>query len=134
LNGYNTFKAKCAGCHKEPLFTDNSFRNNGLPMNTLINDRGRMKITGDKNDSLKFKVPTLRNIALTYPYMHDGRFFSLGQVIDHYRTGIQPNQPSLDSSLRNKLPMSNTEKNNLIYFLFTLTDSTLVHNPRFAEY
>lgn len=134
LNGYNTFKVNCSGCHKEPLFTDNSFRNNGLAMNTLINDHGRMKITGDKNDSLKFKVPTLRNVSLTYPYMHDGRFFSLGQVIDHYRTGIHTDQPNLDSSLKIRLPMSNTEKNNLIYFLFTLTDSALVHNPRFAEY
>lgn len=133
LNGYNTFKEKCASCHKEPLFTDNSFRNNGLSLNTVLNDYGRMKITGDKKDSLKFKVPTLRNIALTYPYMHDGRFFTIGQAIDHYRTGIQTNQPNLDSALKNKLPMTITEKNNLIYFLFTLTDSALVHNPRFAE-
>jgi len=133
LNGYNTFKANCATCHKEPLFTDNSFRNNGLPLNTLLNDYGRMNITGDKNDSLKFKVPTLRNCALTYPYMHDGRFFTLGQVIDHYRTGIHTDQPNLDSSLKNRLPMTNIEKNNLLYFLHTLTDSALVHNPRFAE-
>ena len=133
LNGYNTFKVKCATCHAEPLFTDNSFRNNGLALNTLLNDYGRMKITGDKNDSLKFKVPTLRNVALTYPYMHDGRFFTLGQVIDHYRTGIQTNQPNLDSSLKNKLPMTNIEKNNLIYFLYTLSDSSVTHNPRFAE-
>ena len=132
-NGYNIFKAKCATCHQEPLFTDNSYRNNGIPQNTLLNDYGRMNITRDKNDSLKFKVPTLRNVAVTYPYMHDGRFVTLGQVIDHYRTGIQTNQPSLDSSLKNKLPMTNTEKTNLIYFLFTLTDSTLLHNPRFAE-
>ncbi len=133
LNGYNTFKEKCASCHKEPLFTDNSFRNNGLPLNTTLNDYGRMKITHDKNDSLKFKVPTLRNISITYPYMHDGRFFTIGQVIDHYRTGVQINQPNLDSSLKKRLPMTNTEKSNLIYFLFTLTDSALIHNPRFAE-
>lgn len=134
LNGYNIFKSKCAGCHKEPLFTDNSFHNNGLLMNRFTNDQGRMKITGDSNDSLKFKVPTLRNVALTYPYMHDGRFFTIGQVIDHYRNGIQTNQPNLDSSLKKRLPMSNTEKTSLIYFLFTLTDSALIHNPRFAEY
>ena len=71
-NGYSLFKNKCAGCHKEPLFTDNSFRNNGLPLNIYTNDIGRMKITGEKSDSLKFKVPSLRNIALTFPYMHDG--------------------------------------------------------------
>ena len=134
LNGYNTFKAKCAGCHKEPLFTDNSFRNNGLPLNTFINDYGRMKVTGNINDSLRFKVPTLRNVAISLPYMHDGRFTTMGQVIDHYRTGIQTNQPNLDSLLKNRLPITNQEKNNLIYFLMTLTDSTLIHNPRFAGY
>jgi len=133
LDGYETFKSKCAGCHKEPLFTDNSFRNNGLPLNSLLNDYGRMKITRNKNDSLKFKVPTLRNVALTYPYMHDGRFFTLGQVIDHYRTGIQTDQPNLDTALTKRLPMTNTQKTNLIYFLYTLNDSTLTHDARFAE-
>ncbi len=134
LNGYNTFKAKCAGCHKEPLFTDNTFRNNGMPINTSLNDPGRMKVTGDRNDSLKFKVPSLRNVALTFPYMHDGRFTTLGLVIDHYRTGIQVNQSNLDSLLKNRLPMTNQEKNSLIYFLNTLTDSTLIHSARFAEH
>ena len=133
-NGYNLFKSKCAGCHKEPLFTDNSFRNNGMPLNTLLNDYGRMKVTNDPNDSLKFKVPSLRNVALSLPYMHDGRFYTLGQVIDHYRNGIQTNQPNLDTLLRKRIVMSNYEKNNLIYFLFTLTDSTLIHSARFSAY
>ena len=132
-NGYNLFKVKCAGCHKEPLFTDNSFRNNGLPVNIYINDFGRMKITGDPGDSLKFKVPSLRNVAITGPYMHDGRMYSLGQVIDHYRTGIQTDQSTLDSLLKKKLPMSNPEKTSLMYFLYTLTDSTLTHDRRFAQ-
>lgn len=131
--GYKTFKAKCNSCHTEPLFTNNEYRNNGLPLNTKTNDIGRMKITRDKNDSLKFKVPTLRNVGVTYPYMHDGRFFSLGQVIDHYRSNIVTEQPNLDTLLRNRIQMTNYEKQSLIYFLLTLTDTALIHNPRFAE-
>lgn len=132
LNGYNTFREKCSGCHKEPLFTDNSFRNNGMPLNIYSNDIGRMKISGDRRDSLKFKVPSLRNIALTFPYMHDGRFTAISQVIDHYISGIQVDQPTLDSLLKKRLPMSIRDKNNLIYFLYTLTDSVLIRDPRFS--
>lgn len=130
--GYEFFKIKCAGCHAEPLFTDNSFRNNGMAINPQLKDFGRMRITNNKSDSLKFKVPSLRNISLTFPYMHDGRFYSIGQAIDHYRTGIITTQPTLDTALKNRIAMNNTEKNNLLYFLFTLTDSVLVKNPRFA--
>jgi cytochrome c peroxidase len=131
--GYNFFKAKCAGCHTEPLFTDNSFKNNGMPINPQLKDYGRMGITNNKNDSLKFKVPSLRNVAITFPYMHDGRFYSIGQAIDHYRTGIITTQPTLDTALKNRITISNAEKNELIYFLFTLTDTSLVKNKRFAQ-
>lgn len=133
LNGYNFFKANCASCHKEPLFTDYSFRNNGLALNTFVNDYGRMKITGNKSDSLKFKVPSLRNVMLTFPYMHDGRFYSLGAVIDHYRSGIITEQPTLDPLLASRIAISNKEKNELIYFLNTLTDTAMTHDPRFSE-
>ena len=132
-NGYNFFKAKCAACHKEPLFTDNSFRNNGMAVNTYLNDYGRMKITGNKNDSLKFKVPSLRNIMVTYPYMHDGRYYSLGSAIDHYRKNIITTQPTLDSLLVNRIAITDREKNDLLYFLNTLTDTTMTRNPRFAQ-
>jgi cytochrome c peroxidase len=132
-NGYTVFKAKCAACHKEPLFTDNSIRNNGMGLNPFLKDIGRMRITNDRNDSLKFKVPSLRNVMLTFPYMHDGRFYSLSEVIEHYRSGIITTQPSLDSLLVNRITMTNFEKNNLIYFLKTLSDTTLTHNPRFAQ-
>jgi cytochrome c peroxidase len=131
--GYDFFKAKCAGCHTEPLFTDNSFKNNGMPINLQLKDYGRMGITNNKNDSLKFKVPSLRNVAITFPYMHDGRFYSIGQAIDHYRTGIITTQPTLDTALKNRITISNAEKNELIYFLFTLTDTSLVKNKRFAQ-
>jgi cytochrome c peroxidase len=130
--GYDLFKARCAGCHAEPLFTDNSFRNNGMAINPQLNDYGRMRITNNKNDSLKFKVPSLRNLTLTFPYMHDGRFYSIGQAIDHYRTGIITTQPTLDTALKNRIAFGNAEKNNLIYFLYTLTDTVLIKNPRFS--
>ncbi|MGB4845556.1 MAG: cytochrome-c peroxidase, partial [Ferruginibacter sp.] len=87
----------------------------------------------DKNDSLKFKVPSLRNVMLTFPYMHDGRIYTIGQAIDHYRTGIITTQPTLDPLLVNRIAISNTEKNDLIYFLNTLTDTTMTKSARFAQ-
>jgi cytochrome c peroxidase len=133
LRGYNFFKAKCETCHKEPLFTDNSFRNNGLAVNPFLNDYGRMLITSNKNDSLKFKVPSLRNVALTFPYTHDGRIYSLGGVIDHYRSGIITTQPTLDPLLVNRIAITNTEKTDLLQFLNTLTDTTMTRSARFAQ-
>ncbi len=132
-NGYTFFKAKCETCHKEPLFTDNSFRNTGMAVNPFLNDYGRMQITNDKNDSLKFKVPSLRNVMLTFPYSHDGRFYGVGNVLDHYRTGIITTQPTLDPLLAGRIAITNTEKNDLIYFLNTLTDTTMTKSPRFAQ-
>lgn len=131
-NGYTVYKSKCAGCHPEPLFTDNSFRNNGLAVNPGLNDFGRMRITGDKTDSLKFKVPSLRNIERSLPYMHDGRFLTVGSVIDHYRSGIVTSQSTLDPLLTNRISISNTEKNDLTYFLYTLTDTSFTKDPRFS--
>jgi cytochrome c peroxidase len=132
-NGYKLFKAKCAACHKEPLFTDDSFRNTGMAVNPFLNDYGRMKITGNPADSLKFKVPSLRNVMVTFPYMHDGRFYSLSAVLDHYRTGVNTTQPTLDSLLVDGIPFTNTQKNELIYFMATLTDTSMTKNPRFAQ-
>jgi len=129
--GYMVFKAKCASCHKEPLFTDNSFRNNGRPLNRFA-DIGRQKITQLSSDSLKFKVPSLRNAQLTFPYMHDGSIYSIPQVIQHYMTGIITDQPTLDPLLKNRIPLSNLEKNQLVYFIYTLTDSSFTKNLRYS--
>jgi cytochrome c peroxidase len=71
--GYQLFQKNCVSCHAEPLFSSGSFENNGLPMDILLKDIGRMKISGSSDDSMKFKVPSLRNIEFSYPYMHDGR-------------------------------------------------------------
>ena len=129
--GYVLFKAKCASCHKEPLFTDNSYRNNGLSLNRFF-DIGRQKITQLSSDSLKFKVPSLRNAQITFPYMHDGSIYSIPQVIEHYRTGIHTDQPTLDPLLKNRIQLSNLEKNQLVYFIYTLTDSTFTKNLRYS--
>lgn len=129
--GYNTFKIHCASCHKEPLFTDNSFRNNGLSLNRF-KDIGRQAISNQSSDSLKFKVPSLRNAQLTFPYMHDGRIYSLYQVVEHYRKGIDTAQTTVDSLLKKRITISNREKTDLVYFLYTLTDSSFIKNPRFA--
>ena len=130
--GYEIFKQKCTGCHPEPLFTDLSYRNVGLPQDETIQDLGRMKITGDRGDSLKFKVPSLRNVALTFPYEHDGRFQSVIQVMEHYRSGVVGSTQT-DPLVRKKLPISNFEIGQLIAFLNTLTDYAFVTDPRFAD-
>lgn len=131
LAGYEIFKAKCNNCHQEPLFTDNSFRNTGIPVNSTIKDYGRMRITNKKEDSLKFKVPSLRNVYLSFPYGHDGRFVSIGQMLDHYSSGVQTSA-SLDPLLKNGIPLTFNEKYYLTSFLGTLTDSTMLKEKRFA--
>ena len=128
--GYEIFKANCNSCHKEPLFTDNSFRNNGISLNRF-NDIGRQSISLDRKDSLKFKVPTLRNIALTLPYMHDGRMYSLENVINHYST-LDTALVNLDPLLRKRLNLTDKEKKQLVLFIYTLTDTSFTKNKRFA--
>ncbi|MEP6583393.1 MAG: cytochrome c peroxidase [Ginsengibacter sp.] len=131
-HGYELYKMNCSSCHKEPLFTDNSYRNNGLALNSFLKDYGRMRITGDPSDSLKFIVPSLRNVSVTFPYMHDGRLYSLYKVIDHYTSGIQPS-PTLDSLLRKPIILSTAEKNDLVYFLHTLKDTSFLNDKRFSQ-
>lgn len=135
-NGYRVFQEKCAACHKEPLFTDGSFRNNGLPYNEYLHDAGRMRITNSTGDYLKFRVPSLRNILKSPPYMHDGRFYDITHVFDHYSTGIteaaeQP--PTLDPLLRNGIPLSVTERRELHFFLNTLTDNGFINSKSLSE-
>lgn len=130
-NGYNLFRTNCNSCHQEPLFTDNSFRNNGQKLNKQI-DIGRMKITQNKKDSLKFKVPTLRNVQLSFPYFHDGSVYSLYKVVDHYRNGIDTSSNIIDTVLKKRIVLSDKEKYELVYFLYTLTDSSFIKNPQFA--
>ncbi len=127
-NGYRLFKLHCSSCHTEPLFTNYSFQNNGLPLDTMLKDLGRMKVTHDGNDSLKFKVPTLRNIEYTYPYMHDGRFKNLPQVLLHYVTGITKSS-TLAAKLKNGIPLSPNERVDITAFLLCLSDKKFIFNP-----
>ena len=128
--GYTLFVQKCSQCHTEPLFTDYGYRNNGL--DATFTDQGRAHITQDPGDAGKFKTPTLRNVELTYPYMHDGRFFTLNQVLDHYNSGIQQS-PTLDPALSPGIPLTGTEKTQLISFLKTLTDYDLLNDKWLME-
>jgi cytochrome c peroxidase len=130
--GYQLFQQKCGTCHKEPLFTDQSYRNTGLSMDNVLKDVGRMRITKKQEDSLKFKVPSLRNVFLTAPYGHDGRFFSVGAVIDHYRSGVISG-PTTDPFVKNKIAIDDYEKNDLIIFLRTLSDNDFTTDKRFAQ-
>ncbi len=130
--GYQLYKANCATCHPEPMFTDYSIRNIGLPVDNFLKDHGRMRITGKKEDSLKFKVPTLRNTYISSNYMHDGRFNTLLQCLNHYRSGVQQSV-TLDPLLMNGITLTNTEATNLTVFLRTLTDSAFLKDARFSK-
>lgn len=138
--GLFVFKTKCATCHAGELFTDESFRNNGLPPNR-INDQGRYAITLNENDRLKFKVPSLRNVAMTQPYMHDGRFYTLDEVLNHYANDQATEtisksatlDPLLQQGTRAGIPLTATEKQAVIAFLRTLTDEQFIKNTRFAD-
>ena len=128
-NGYQLFKKDCASCHSEPLFSNYNFENNGLPIDPTINDLGRYVITENDNDKAKFKVPSLRNLSFTYPYMHDGRFMTLQEVINHYTSGIE-HSTTLSSQLNESIELSSNEKVDLISFLLTLNDKDFVFNKK----
>jgi cytochrome c peroxidase len=135
LEGYAVFNLKCAQCHATDLMTDGSFRNNGLAVNPQVNDVGRYKVTELAADYYKFRVPSLRNVALTAPYMHDGRFGSLQSVLNHYATGVV-DSPTLDPLLKQNgstgIALSDHEKEVLIAFLNTLTDTDFITNTQFS--
>ncbi|AXG74364.1 cytochrome-c peroxidase [Flavobacterium arcticum] len=130
-NGYRLFKQNCASCHTEPLFTNNGYENNGLKPDPYFMDMGRMAITRKIEDSLKFKVPTLRNVQFTYPYMHDGRFATLTEVIKHYNSGIH-HTTTLSNKLATPMKLTSNDRVDLVAFLKTLTDKEFLYNPDFS--
>ena len=130
-NGYRLFKQNCATCHQEPLFTNGKFENNGLPSDSTLKDTGRMKVTGNPQDSLTFKVPSLRNIEYSYPYMHDGRFKNLGAVLNHYTKGISQSN-TLSVQLQKSIVLSSNEKVDIIAFLLTLTDRKFIFDKKYS--
>lgn len=136
LNGYDIFfseKGDCFHCHGGILFTDNQFHNNALDANP---EAGLSEITGQPLDVGKFKTPTLRNVELTGPYMHDGRYATLEEVIDFYSEGLKASE-TVDPLMKNLhtggIRLSTQEKSDLLAFLKTLTDTSYTTNPELAS-
>ena len=125
------YGADCFHCHGGPLFQSQTFANNGS--DGKLHDIGREKVTGKAADRGKFAVPSLRNIALTAPYMHNGRFRTLEDVVEHYATGVS-RSPTLDPNLAKHpdggVPLSAEDKRALVAFLQTLTDPQFTGRPR----
>lgn len=141
LNGFNVFmdedRGDCFHCHgsdNNPLWTDNDFHNNGL--DATFTDLGLGAVTGDPNDNGKFRSPSLRNLAFTAPYMHDGRFATLEEVINHYSEGIQIS-PTIDPLIKKAnqggVQLSAQDKADLKAFLLALTDNDFINNPAFQN-
>ncbi|MCR9288482.1 MAG: cytochrome-c peroxidase [Bacteroidetes bacterium] len=126
--------ADCVHCHGGSNFENDRYMNNGLDSDATMTDMGRENVTQNPADRGKFKVPSLRNIAVTQPYMHDGRFQTLEEVIDHYNTGIQESS-SVDPAILNTkatgLGLTAQDKTDLINFLKTLTDETFLNNEAY---
>ena len=136
LAGLDVFMQKCASCHTTDLFTDQTYRNNGI-LSDFTFDKGRFEVSTLPDDLGKFRVPSLRNVAATAPYMHNGKFKTLESVMDHYAAGVK-DSPTLDPLLRRSdgtlgIPLSADEKDKLIAFLKTLTDEEFLRDARFAQ-
>ncbi len=134
---FQTERGDCFHCHGLPLMTDNAFHNIGLSAEFTGADQGRFLVTGDPSDMGAFKAPTLRNVALTAPYMHDGRFATLEEVVEHYVSGVHPS-PSLDPLMTKpgqitQLLLGPVEKAALVAFLHTLTDDDFVSDTALAS-
>jgi cytochrome c peroxidase len=131
------FREKCSSCHATDLFTDDTFRNNGIT-DDFRYDKGREEITLNPADKGKFKVPSLRNIDYTAPYMHNGSLETLEEVLEHYRSGMKDN-PTLDSIFRKRagkpgINLSDDEVKKLVSFLKTLSDKEFIQDKRFSEH
>lgn len=141
ITEYNPFfpdksGADCQHCHGGFNFENNEYMNNGLDEESNLADFGREKVTGNPKDRGKFKVTSLRNVAITPPYMHDGRFKTLEEVIEHYNSGIKASatlDPALEQNRASGLQLTSQQKMDLIAFLKTLTDKSLQTNPEYMS-
>ena len=124
----------CHGSNNNPLWTDNQFHNNGL--DSSFTDLGLGTVTGDPADYGKFKSPSLRNLKFTAPYMHDGRFATLEEVINHYSEGLQAS-PTIDPLMKKVnqggVNLTLKDKADLKAFLLTLSDEEFINNQDFKE-
>lgn len=140
-NGFNVFmeetRGDCFHCHgsdNNPLWTDNKFHNNGL--DETFTDLGLGAVTGDPNDNGKFRSPSLRNLKFTAPYMHDGRFATLEEVINHYSEGLKQSStvdPLMKKVKQGGVQLSDKDKADLKAFLLSLSDTNFVNNPNFQQ-
>jgi cytochrome c peroxidase len=141
INGFQIFmdesRGDCFHCHGNefnPLWTDNIFHNNGL--DAIITDKGLGDVTGDPNQDGLFKSPSLRNLAYTAPYMHDGRFATLDEVINHYSEGLvySPTiDPLMKAVSRGGVQLTESDKADLKAFLLSLSDPSFINNPDFQD-
>ncbi len=129
------FSGHCSHCHgtkpngKDLLFTNDLYHNNGL----ITNDSGRAAFTKNPYDKGFFITPSLRNLAFTAPYMHDGRFKTLSEVIDHYANGVQNlSDPTTKTDYAKPLQLTQSDKNDLMDFLLSLNDSSFIENLEFS--
>ena len=128
--------ADCAHCHGVANFENDQYMNNGLDTVAEFTDMGREDATENAADRAKFKVPTLRNVAVTAPYMHDGRFQTLEEVVDHYNEGIKESSTADETVLNTKdtgLFLTAQDKVDLVNFLKTLTDETFLTNEEYRS-
>jgi cytochrome c peroxidase len=138
LQGMNLVNNKCKACHSGDLFTDDGYHNNGIDA-TFSDDhervfQGRFRVSFDPNDMGRFKTPSLRNVLLTAPYMHDGRFKTINEVLDHYQFGIKISSATDPLLYQNQgragIPLLQTERKAIIAFLGTLTDHEFITNKK----
>lgn len=128
--------ADCAHCHGGANFENDRYMNNGLDEESDFDDIGREAVTEDPNDRAKFKVPSLRNIEFTPPYMHDGRFQTLEEVVEHYNSGIKASStadPTVINTMDTGLMLTDQDKTDLVNFLKTLSDHTFLTNPEYQS-
>ena len=128
--------ADCAHCHGGSNFENDLYMNNGLDADADFADLGRENVTNDPMDRARFKVPSLRNIELTPPYMHDGRFSTLEEVVDHYNEGIHPStslDPAIQATIETGLFLTADDKVDLVNFLKTLTDHSFLTDTRYSD-
>lgn len=133
---FYTEKGDCFHCHGTQLFTDNEFHNTGLDSVFRGNNKGRYLVTGDEDDLGAFSTPTLRNIELTAPYMHDNRFKTLKDVVDFYSEGVKNTaytDPLMKYAPQGGIQLTEEEKQHLIAFLKTLTDTAFVNNQEYQD-
>jgi len=141
LQGLSLVNAKCRSCHTGELFTDDDFHNNGID-SSYPDDleglfQGRFRISFNPADMGKFKTPSLRNVLITAPYMHDGRFKTIDEVLDHYSVGLK-SSPTVDMLLYQNggklgIPITASEKEAIKVFLATLTDQNFLYDGKFAR-